>query len=169
MKRYIRIVLIPVILICILALSACEHSKPALAYRAGQINDSVKNCIEYKKTEELKEVFCEKLLDNYNNLDEDIERFYEFVEGDIVSFGKTMYGELGSKRDGEYTQYSFSHHIRKVISSTGKEYRMIIYSISVWKDEPERVGVSEIDIIDEETDKECSIGDYYIVNPESKR
>ena len=75
MKRYIRILLIPVILICILALSACENSKPALAYRAGQINDSVKNCIEYKKTEELKEVFCEKLLDNYNNLDEDIERF----------------------------------------------------------------------------------------------
>ncbi len=159
-------------LIICLILTGCKNNNGenlmSIGYRAQQINNEVMSCIENDNSEALKEMFCKKVLDAYPNIYDDIERFFEFIDGNIVSYKKPIYSEDGSKKDGEWIKYRSDPQIYGIITDTNKEYNLIYYNILVCKDDPDRIGISEMVITEEDTNLSCKIGDVYLANPELK-
>ena len=124
-------------------------------------------CLEEKDSDTLKNMFCEKLLNNYENIDEDIEQAMVFFQGNITSYGNVLYGDSDSIRNGEYVLFTVSPHIKELKTDADKEYRIKYYQDLINVENPDRIGVSYIKITDE-TDNICEIGDFYLVNPEYK-
>ena len=82
-------------------------------------------CLEEKDSDTLKSMFCEKLLDNYENIDEDIEQAMVFFQGNIISYGNVLYGDDDSFRNGECVKFIASPYIDSITTDTGKEYTVI--------------------------------------------
>jgi len=127
------------------------------------------DCIKNKNTKELKEMFCEKLLSNYDDIDSDINNFLEFIDGNIVSYNGPEYAEEGAKDNGIWTKYWVEPYTRNIKTDHNKEYLMIYYHVIVYDEEPERVGISEIKIREENSKEICKIGDVYLVDTELTR
>lgn len=171
--KFLKTIDLFLIIFFIISISGCvfnpdERTISSIKDMAHDVNEQMLHAIEYKNAEELKSLFCQKLLNNYTHLDEDISEAFQFIKGDIISFGNTVYGEQSSMREYEWTEYRVTPRIRKVKTSEEKEYSILYYNILVYDEEPERIGISEIMITDTEDDSKFIIGDYYIVNPEAK-
>lgn len=122
-------------------------------------------CLEEKDKESLKNIFCSKTLSGYSDLNDEIDKAMNFFEGQAVSYDNFQYPSGSKKENGKWVEYDFSPYMNNIKTDKNKTYNIKFYLITVYEAEPERVGVSEISITDENGEK-CLIGDYYYVNPE---
>lgn len=172
-----KIFIIMVLSIIVLNLSSCifipsidnSDEQNVFTVKAQMKNDckEIIRCLEEKDSDTLKSMFCKKLLNNYENIDEDIEQAMVFFQGNITSYGNVLYGDDDSLRNGEYVLFKVSPHIKELKTDADKEYRIRYYQHLINVENPDRIGVSCIEITDE-ADNVCEIGAFYLVNPEYK-
>ena len=91
-----KIFIIMVLSIIVLNLSSCifiplfdnSDEQNVFTVKAQMKNDckEIIRCLEEKDSDTLKSMFCEKLLDNYENIDEDIEQAMDFFQENITSY-----------------------------------------------------------------------------------
>lgn len=146
-------------------LCGCSQISKEPAQKAKQSCDDVLRFLESKDTVNLKSLFCEKIQEDYVQLDDDIEKAMNFFQGEILSYDHPLYGESESIRDGEYYKYSVSPSIHEIKTDSNRKYHIIYYYNIINKDYPESIGISEI-MITAENGETCKIGEYYIVNPD---
>jgi hypothetical protein len=144
-----------------------DRSLSSIMSTAGDTNRKVLEYIEHHDEENLKILLSPKLLEKNDKVDEEITDALNAFSGSIVSRNKTSYGEEGSKTDGVYTQYFVYALNYSIKTDTDKEYDVICSLVVVYDPDPDRVGVAEIVIRDDEGNS-FQIGDFYSVNPELK-
>ena len=120
-----------------------------------------------KDNESLKSMFCE-IIRTTGSIDEQIQSAFEFFDSEIVSYSGIQGGAINKATErGKIIRLAFSPTIRNIETNLGTSYEVKVYSYVVYDKYPNRIGISQITIVDE-NEKECVIGDFYLVNPEKR-
>lgn len=107
--------------------------------------------IKTKNASIIAEQFCPYVKENYPDLEEQIDEWMEFIDGEIISYdkpekslpsGSYCYGTI------EYRNYGVT--IKNVKTSTGKTYSIGhgVYTENI--DHPEFIGITNMSIFDED-------------------
>ena len=117
-----------------------DYCKPML--------DEVIKCLDEKDTETLKNMFSEYVTENYD-LDEEIKNAMDAYNGKMVSCEKFFCDNGGySIQDGYFSYRCCSVEYECVSMDSGEEYNIVVKICFVDDEYPERIGVTGIDIRD---------------------
>lgn len=122
-------------------------------------------CLEENDVAGLKKLFCPKILSGYSGLDDEINEAMNFFEGQVISHDNFQHPCSSQKEKGKWVRYEYSPYMNNIKTDKNKTYNIKFYLITIWENDVDRVGISEINITDENGEK-CFIGDYYYANPE---
>ncbi len=107
---------------------------------------SVLKCFGNDDVEGLKSLFCEEILSNINNLDEQIEKVFDFYDGKSVSYGFINSPSQKSVRNGKTVSLKNNPLISYIKTDSGKEYAIKVYMYCINVSYPEKVGISKISV-----------------------
>ena len=150
-----------IMLLAVLVLTGCsatnktdekkeEYETPVMmARRQG------KEIMEYvlnKDKEGLKSMFSKYILETHD-LDNEIDEFFEFIDGEIISYDEPD----GDDRGGQYSPNE-SKRIRKlggnvnnIKTDKGKTYSISFLTYYIYNSNKDKVGVDVIGVIDEDS------------------
>lgn len=109
-------------------------------------------------------MFCITILDSNVDLDEQIENAFDFIDGEIVSYNYLIGSESISVDEGKRTRYQIYPSIRNIKTNNNNEYTIYFYKYVICLENPNKEGISQIDIVNE-SGEEIHIGDVYTVDP----
>jgi len=167
MKRYF-LTLITIIL-TIVMLIGCEKSDyiNTKVYNNEKITEILR-CLDEKDVEGLKKLFCNKIKDT-DIFNQQILDAFVFFRGKTVSFPRnSVTGAAKTIKDGKTIKFRISPYIPEIKTDEKHNYTIRYYCYIINKNDKDIEGISEITIISEDGN-ECSIGDYYLVNPENQK
>ena len=135
-------------------------------------NKRVKEIIGYLESndaEGLKSLFCEKIQSS-KDLDEQIQAALDFFEGEMISYDSKGILVNSGKASGygngrRYSYYHISPRVKYIQTTAEKVYEIGFNADIINVDQPDRIGISELRIKDED-DNKCVIGDFYLANHE---
>ena len=140
MKKIISIFLA---LVCI-SFSGCffsDYNGPSATETAKKVLE----CFDNDDVEGLKSLFCEDVLTNVDDLDEQIKEIFNLYEGKCVERGTINNPSEKSTRDGEIVYYDTNPFIHDIKTDENEGYYSLkMYIDLVNKKHPERVGVIAI-------------------------
>lgn len=154
MKKVVLLIAI----ISFLFFSSCgqENERNSANYVADKSCSVIVEAIQNDEPEKIKELFCEKLLKKHDDIDQKIEEFIHFIDGDIVAVGRQI-GERGEHS----TQYpygliyeAYTGSISDIITDSGKRYRIRFDGLNVDFDSTDTIGIVSIVIVDVDKLKE---------------
>lgn len=129
-----------------------------------QVLESVLN----QDKEQLKSLFCKKLQEK-SGLDEELEEFFNFMDGEIVSHDEPD-GSLGFGRrtpeDG-YIIDGVRGNIKNIKTDAGKTYEINYTGYRIYKSDESLLGITGIRVLDlDEFEKEKDLleGYYYDID-----
>ena len=131
-----------------------------------EVNRQCEELIDYlgkDDTNGLKELFCSVVSDS-QNFDSNLLEAVEFFDGTVTSYDIKGIGSNQKTDHGNTEIIQVSTKIWDIETSTGKSYKISYYAYIVNSDNPEYVGISEIQIKSEDG-KEFKLGDYSLANP----
>ena len=166
MKKIILIIFIGILAI---TLQSCG-SYINLEKEQKAIAEKILECLDEDNVEELKGMFCERAIEETDNIDRQIERAMEFFEGKTESYDiDSSIGRAEERyyEEGKVVMLRTSGGINDIITDQDKKYSITFYNYLVFDEEPTREGLSEITIYSEKGYSRV-IGDFYLVNPEYK-
>ncbi len=153
MKNYKKTLII-VLGICLLLGTGCINEET----EGQKIGDEVLRCLGEDDTQGLKDVFCAESQTS-KDLENQIQVGMDFFDGKDTSHFDAAVGGGESVRDGETVEQYYGIHYNNLKTDTGKTYTVICDGYFICNEDPDRVGVSEIKIIDEDGN-ECKIGEW---------
>lgn len=129
-----------------------------------QVFDSVRN----HDKEKLKSLFCKKLQETHD-LDKEIDEFFDFIDGEIISYDEPDGGPGVGKRTAEDGLIidQITGEIYNIKTDTGKTYSIVECAYRIYKSDESLVGITGIRIIDEDKlEKEGKLleGYYYDID-----
>lgn len=141
MKKLLTIILL---LIMTLTFSGCffsDYNGPSAIETAKKVLE----CFDNDDVEGLKSLFCEDVLTNVDDLDEQIKEIFNLYEGKCIERGTINNPSEKSTRDGEIVYYDTNPFIHDIKTDENEGYYSIkIYIDLVNKKHPERVGIAAI-------------------------
>lgn len=148
-----------ILLICVFTTSC------TMKYR-NDIDKKAKTWIKYFKEEDadgLFKLFCADIKNNYSDETlEEIQKAYEFIDGDILSYEYKGSDSGGQEKDNFKTELYYCYPEYRIETKKGKKYTIMFRYNYIWKEKPECEGIVRIRIINYEGDSEFS-GDEVIV------
>ena len=154
LKRFI------IILLAVLVLTGCsvtnktdekkeEYQSPK-EYATEQ-SEYIMECIVNKDKQGLKSVFSEHISETHD-LDKEIDEFFEFIDGEIVSYDEPEGYEGGYTMEyGKYKEKELYGEIDNIKTDKGKTYSIGYQSYYIYISNESREGINVISIIDEDT------------------
>ena len=123
---------------------------------AKRMNGIILEAIENDEPEKIKELFCERLLKEHDDIDREIEEFIHFIDGDIISVGKQWGDPAGHSTKYPYglTYERYIGQILDIETNTGNRYRINFYGYNVNIYSPDEIGIVSLTIIDWDKYKE---------------
>lgn len=119
----------------------------------------VLNCFKEKDKKALKALFCDVSKES-DTLDDEIQIAMEFIDGEIESYNENIVGgEQTSYEDGKIRKQSLDAYMQKIETDSGCIYSIRTYAYTKNEDEPEKIGISKIQIKLEDGE-EIVIGEY---------
>ena len=153
MNNYKRILII-VLGACLLLGTGCINEET----EGQKIGDEVLRCLGEDDTQGLKDVFCAESQTS-KDLENQIQVGMDFFDGKDTSHFDAAVSGGESVRDGETVKQSYSISYNELKTDTGKIYTIIVVGYFIDVNDPDRVGISEIDIYDDEGNV-CKIGEW---------
>ena len=162
-----------VILLLVVMMTGCSYIEKKSNYQppleiATEQSEYIMECVVNKDKEGLKSVFSKHIAETHD-LDKEIDEFFEFIDGEIVTYDEPEGHEGGySIEYGEYIEKKLSGDIDNVKTDKGKTYSIGYQSYYIYKSNEDYIGVGIINIVDEDTwvtydtyvkVEQCSIGD----------
>lgn len=159
-----RIGKITIMLVGVLLLTGCsiadikssendESKKQSEMEYVTENGEYIMSCMINKDKEGLKTVFSKHTAENCN-LDGEIEEFFMFFKGDIISYDEPHeYGGGYLLRDGEYIEKEVGGQVKNIKTNTGESYYLFFSAYQVYKNNKDYEGVEYILIVNE-TDEE---------------
>lgn len=102
----------------------------------------IMECFINKDGETLKSFFSEYIVENYPDLDTQIETALNFLDGEIVS-----YDEPFSRAMGGFDRKYYGGDTRNIITDKDTEYRIIFHGYLTNDEKPKKIGVNCITVI----------------------
>ena len=136
----------------VIFLSACEYKHEYNAAHEMAINSTniLLNAFKTGETEELKNLFCDKIKSTHD-LDKEILSAIEFMGGNITNDGDYWQGmdiSAQSIRDGITTKLSISPRIEGLVTIQNKIYNISFHSFMIYTDNTQLVGMTRITVYD---------------------
>ena len=157
-----KIILIIVIALLAMTLQSCG-SYINLEKEQKAIAEKILECLDEGNAEELKSMFCEKALEETDDIDWQIERAMVFFEGKTESYDTDSRIETSdgrSYREGKIVRLRSSATIKDIITDKDKKYSIRFYNYLVYDERPEKVGIRELTIYSEDG-RVLKIGKYF--------
>ncbi len=153
MKSYKKI-LIVLLATCLLLGTGCIMNETT---EGKKIGDEVLRCLNEDDTEGLKDIFCAETQTS-TDLDAQIEAGMDFFDGKVTKSYTPLVDGGESVTNGETDKQDYTIDYLNIKTDTGKTYEVICSGYFICKDNPDVIGVSEIDIYDEDGNL-CKIGE----------
>ena len=138
-----------------------EDYQPPLEIATEQ-SEYIMECIVNKDKEGLKSVFS-KYISETHDLDKEIDEFFEFIDGKIVSYDEPVGREGGaSLAYGEYREKELNGCIENIKTELENQYVISFFMYQICKSNEDRIGVYAIvisDVTDREAIEQKYIGD----------
>ena len=168
MKKRMLLLCVVVVLFC----SSCGKEKDKYEYGeiiARRMNGIILEAIENDEPEKIKELLCERILDEHENIDREIEEFIHFIDGDIVSVGKQWGDPAGHTTEFPYglIYERYTGRIYDITTDTGKKYKISFFGYNVNLYSPDEIGLYTLSIVEWDWDTdvpidECERYDIYL-------
>ena len=152
MKSYKKILII-VLCVCLLLGTGCINEDT----EGNKIGDEIIRCLNEDDTQGLKDVFCAESQIS-KDLDDQIQAGMDFFDGKVAQSNAANVDGGESVRDGETIKQDYRIHYNELKTDTGKTYEVICQGFFICEEDTDVVGVSEIDIYDEDGNV-CKIGE----------
>ena len=152
LKRFI------IILLAVLVLTGCsvtnktdekkeEYQSPK-EYATEQ-SEYIMECIVNKDKQGLKSVFSEHISETHD-LDKEIDEFFEFIDGEIVSYDEPEGYEGGYTMEyGKYKEKELQGEIKNIKTNKDEKYGISIHIYQIHENDKDKVGVNYISVLDE--------------------
>ena len=145
MKKTIIIAAITVIITAIFA--ACsvkmgDSSQTAKDY-AEQKQEEILDAFKDGDKAAVKKHMCKYVTDNDKEFDKEIDEAFAALDGKIKSVGDTKPSMTGDDDNKQYNAYT-----QKVVTESGKEYKISFEGWYKCKDDPDKEGIMLIKVID---------------------
>ena len=137
----------------VLTLTGCSFMDGEEEYQtpkeyATEQAEYIMECIVNKEKEGLKSVFSTHISETHD-LDKEIDEFFQFIDGEIVSYDETIGREGGGVLAyGEYKEKELYGHTENIITDTGKKYHVSFMMYQIYETNPDYVGVDLITVTD---------------------
>ncbi len=140
------------LLIFSLLLSGCSYSNKdymtpnkANTQKSNEIMEALQN----NDTEAFKENLCPYIQDTHSELDKEVCDFYDFINGDILSFDtpKSPATSGSSTELDGWVEKSITGRIENIKTSSGMTYRIDYTYYYINKEHSEKLGITYIDIV----------------------
>ena len=102
----------------------------------------IMECFVNKDKETLKSFFSEYVINKYPDIDSQIDEAFNFLDGEIVS-----YDEPNTSASGPSDRKSYGGDTRNIVTTQNTEYRIIFRGRLTSDEEPEKIGVRCITVI----------------------
>ena len=122
---------------------------------ATEMAKSALECFDNDDVEGLKSLFCEEVLSDVDDLDEQIEEAFELYEGKCVKRGGISNPSSKSYRDGKIVLYNVSPLISDIETDEGKKYDLKLYTYTINEKYLQREGIYAIDLYMYDENGEC--------------
>ena len=167
MKKRMLLLCVVVVLFC----SSCGKEKDKYEYGeivAKRMNGIILEAIENDEPEKIKELLCEGVLEEHEDIDREIEEFIHFIDGDIVSVGKQWGDPAGHTTEFPYGLI-YERYVGKIYdieTTTGKKYFLRFYGYNVNQVSPDEIGIYTISIAEWDWDADVAIDECerYTIN-----
>ena len=148
MKRHFTAAML--IIVMMILSSGCLSSKgyKSPGNLANEQQTDIMECFINKDGETLKGFFSEYVLENYPDIDMQIEAAFDFLDGEIVSYDEPFSSEAGS-----FEKKSYGAKTRHIITDKGTEYTIGFKGWYAYDKEPDKVGITVI-VVRNETIRE---------------
>ena len=110
--------------------------------QAKDLQSDIMKCFINQDKETLKSYFSKYVIENYTNIDTQIEEAFDFIDGEIVS-----YDDPFSRAAGPSDEKSYGADTNNIMTDKGTEYRIIFAGMLCDKENPDYVGVNSIKVI----------------------
>ena len=140
-------------LLIVLTLTGCSFMDGEEEYQspkeyATEQSEYIMECIVNKDKEGLKSVFSKHIAQTHD-LDKEIDEFFKFIDGEIISYDEPEGYEGGyTRKDGEYTEKELQGRIRNIRTDKKRVYNVSIFIYQINKNNSEKVGVDIITVND---------------------
>ena len=119
---------------------------------ATEQSEYIMECIVNKDKEGLKSVFSKHIAETHD-LDKEIDEFFEFIDGKIVSYDEpTGYEGSYEMRAGEYYKKELGGDTKNIVTDAEKKYHIGFLSYQIYEKDEDYIGV-DIIAITEVTDE----------------
>ena len=102
----------------------------------------IMDCFINKDAETIKSFFSEYVIETYPDIDTQIDKAFNFLDGEIVSYDEPFSSASGSK-----DRKAYGADTRNIITDKGTEYRIIFHGRLTNDKEPQKIGISCITVI----------------------
>ena len=102
----------------------------------------IMECFVNKNGETLKSFFCEYVMENYPDIDTQIDKALNFLDGKIVSYDEPFSYELGGLDHKYYGSFTDN-----IITDNGTGYKIIFHGYLTNDKEPKKIGITCITVI----------------------
>lgn len=153
-----KIVLLCLVLLCAALLAGCEESETSRQTAAGknQANEIIK-CFNNHDSAALNRMFCKELTVKYG-YSEIIESAMKMYSGKCLSH-KQLIVNGNYTSDGNVVKDShINYTITDVKTDGGAVYNITVYSYLTYEENPNRVGITYLKIVNKETGASVEIG-----------
>lgn len=147
----VRYILGFLLLLVLLVMSACDSigklfGKENTEYKspnhlAIEHQSKIMECFINKDPEPIKSLLSEYIIKKYPNIDEQIDKAFNFLDGKIVSYDEPFPSACGARE-----QKAYGSRTRHIITDKGTEYKIAFKGWYSYDKEPERVGITSIGV-----------------------
>ena len=156
MKKMIKA--IPLILILtVMLLTSCSDNgsgSGAANEHGSPMQDEIMDCFKADDRQELKRLMSKYVRENDKELESQINEAFDFIDGDIKSYGDT---KTETKGDDDNKQYSAC--TKRVTTFNGKEYDISFEGWYKCKSDPTKEGIMLITVTDTSVKAESGSSD----------
>lgn len=162
MVGFVKKISLLVFVFSFLCLSSCVNHSAVIKENA----EEMMQCIIDRDAERLLTFFSSDIQENESEKTlEEIEKLFEFIDGDIISYTYSSGGGRRSVRDGEFVFYYRRPTFEKTETTTGKIYTIRFEYYYIWKEKPKQEGLCVITAFPGEdwadSDKGVTVGKDY--------
>ena len=115
---------------------------------ATEQSEYIMECVVNKDKEGLKSVFSKHIAETHD-LDKEIDEFFEFIDGEIVSYDEPVGREGGAYMEyGEYIEKELNGSVVNIKTNNKRNYEILFDSYYIYKRNKDYEGVFYLAIID---------------------
>lgn len=150
MKKYVSLILTAVIILVSFVGCSSEYENGMTPGRiAKTLGPQIVDYINNNDSESMKALYSEEVHNTSScDLDEELQKLFDFVNGNITSYSIRMGSESSSGEKGKIVKNNFDVRIEDVQTDTGETYIIVFGYISVDSDQPDCVGMYRLSVYD---------------------